>query len=82
MLLAYRTWTPEHDRSASLELLEGVRWAVFAEKAVVMLLDAQQAAALSVDPRMPVDQLRANVQAKQAGAADVARLRPLLFPED
>lgn len=70
------------DFSASVEITDGARWALFAEKAVVMLRESQQAAATPIDASMGTEYLRAAIPRQQAGAADVARLRPMLFPED
>ena len=72
-----RGWTPEHFRLASPDLRAVACWALYAEKAVVMLHDAQETAA------MPLKGASADaIRAKVASAAFVNALRPVLFPED
>lgn len=80
MLLTLRGWGPEHFDRATPALLSGARWAVWAERAAVMLRNAEANAEMHIDKKDPrlAELLRLRVDA----AAFASIIRPVLFPED
>jgi hypothetical protein len=76
-----RGWGAEDFRRAGAELLGAARWALYADKAVVMLHEAEQTAAMDVSG-VKGKALGDVLRAKLAGRKLADALRPVLFPED
>lgn len=64
-------------RFGDAELVQAARWGLFVEKAVVMLANAEQAAAIQMKGASPQE-----LEAKVVGAKLRDTLRLVMFPED
>ena len=77
-----RGWRSEEYEHAAPDFLEAVRWALFAERGVPMLNEAEEMALTPVDTRLAADSVAAILSARKAGENAAKHLRPILFPED
>lgn len=80
MLLSLRGWGPEHFDRATPALLSGARYALWAEKAAVMLHNAEANAEMHIDRKDP--RLAELLRVRVAAAEFVSLIRPAMFPED
>jgi hypothetical protein len=83
ILAARGAWSIRDLEHAAPDFLAAVRFAMFAERAVKVLLDAKQILAMpSNEAGLSTAALRERLAAKSAAAQDLAVFTAILYPED
>ena len=81
-ILATRGWGRDEFALASPRFLTAVRTALFAEASVKLLEEAKDAASTAVPDDAPLTYRAELLKYRLAGQEELARIRPVLFPED